>query len=86
VPRNLGETIGTVNPGDTIGINFGMGFALNERMSFSIGYDHSVIGKDRQNCIQIPNAMTAHVGSLLLGYSFRVALDRGFGACNPVLP
>jgi hypothetical protein len=31
-----------------------------------------VIGKDRQNGVQIPNAMTTHVGSFLLGYSFRV--------------
>jgi hypothetical protein len=73
VPRSLGETVGTINPGDMIGVNFGMGFALNERASFSIGYDHSVIGKDRRNGVQIPNAVISQVGSLLLGYSLRLS-------------
>ncbi len=71
VRRSLGVAIGSVDPGDAIGLNFGLGFALNERMSFSLGYDHSVIGKDRQNGAQIPNSMLTEVGSLLLGFSFR---------------
>jgi hypothetical protein len=73
VPRSLGESIGSINPGDVIGLNFGMGFALNERTSFSLGYDHSVVGKDRRNGVQIPNAVISQVGSLLLGYSLRLS-------------
>lgn len=37
----------TVNPGNVIRFGFGMGFAFNERTSFSLGYDHSVIGKTK---------------------------------------
>lgn len=40
-----GSLIGDVDPGDVIGINFGIGIGLNERTSFSIGYEHSFIGK-----------------------------------------
>ncbi len=72
VRRDLGDPIGTINPADMIGVNFGMGFALNERASFSIGYDHSVVGKDQQNGITIPNAVMSQVGSLILGYSLRL--------------
>ena len=39
------ENGGTVDPGDVVRFGFGMGFAFNERTSFSLGYDHSVIRK-----------------------------------------
>ena len=33
--------IGTVDPGDVVEVNFGMGVAINDRSSFSIAYDHN---------------------------------------------
>ncbi|SFL83801.1 transporter [Marinobacter zhejiangensis] len=39
------ENGGTINPGNVTRFGFGMGFAFNERTSFSLGYDHSVIPK-----------------------------------------
>lgn len=36
---------GTVDPGDMVRFGFGMGFSFNERTSFSLGYDHTVIGQ-----------------------------------------
>ena len=43
------ELLGTIAPGDIIGFNIGMGLALNEKSSFSIGYDHSAVGRTLQN-------------------------------------
>jgi hypothetical protein len=35
--------VGKVDPGDAVRVNFGMGFAVNERTSFSLGYSHDYI-------------------------------------------
>lgn len=67
--RQLG--IGTYDPGDAFGFNFGMGLALNENVSFSLGYDHSVIGRNRQDGKAVGESDT-HVGTLLFGYSLRL--------------
>jgi hypothetical protein len=66
------EFLGTVAPGDIIGFNFGMGLALNEKSSFSIGYDHSSIGRTKQDGVTVPGSVRTQLGTLLLGYSFRV--------------
>ncbi|CAG0977839.1 hypothetical protein ANRL4_01681 [Anaerolineae bacterium] len=68
--KDLG--IDSYDPGDAIGFNFGMGIALNEAVSFSLGYDHSIIGKDSQNGATLSNATTTHVGTLLFGYSLKL--------------
>ncbi|CAG1012612.1 hypothetical protein ANAEL_04457 [Anaerolineales bacterium] len=68
--KDLG--IDSYDPGDAIGFNFGMGIALNEAVSFSLGYDHSIIGKDSQNGTTLSEATTTHVGTLLFGYSLRL--------------
>lgn len=79
IERNVDDTDGgkdlgieSYDPGDAIGFNFGMGIALNEAVSFSLGYDHSIIGKDSQNGATLPNATTTHVGTLLFGYSLKL--------------
>ena len=66
------EALGTIAPGDIFGFNFGMGLALNEKSSFSIGYDHSAIGRTQQNNVTVPGSVRTQLGTLLLGYSFRV--------------
>lgn len=66
------EALGTITPGDIFGFNFGMGLALNEKSSFSIGYDHSSIGRTQQNDVTVPGSVRTQLGTLLLGYSFRV--------------
>jgi hypothetical protein len=46
--RNLGEGMGgEIDPGDVVGFSFGIGFAINERTSFSLGYDHNTVLKTR---------------------------------------
>jgi hypothetical protein len=70
------ELLGTVEPGDVFGFNFGMGLALNERASFSIGYDHNSVGRMHQNSVVIPGSVRVQLGTLLLGYSYRMKNNR----------
>jgi len=68
--------IGSVQPGGVFGFNFGMGLALNERSSFSIGYDHSSVGKTKINGGAAPDSVRVQLGTLLLGYSVRINPSR----------
>lgn len=72
IERDVGEDFGDIDPGDVIGVNLGMGFSLNERASWSVGYEHNVILKTEQNGSTLPNSQVLQVGSLLFGYSFRL--------------
>ena len=65
------ELLGTISPGDVFGFNFGMGLALNETASVSLGYDHSSVGITQQNGQDIPGSVRTQLGTLLLGYSYR---------------
>ncbi len=67
-----GTFVGEVDAGDAVGIGFGMGLGLNERSSFSIGYDHTWYGESKQDGV-VPNGTTGfQTASLLLGYSYRL--------------
>ncbi|WP_432723648.1 hypothetical protein R0381_000878 [Jeongeupia wiesaeckerbachi] len=67
------EHIGEVDPGDVYEIAFGMGFGINERSSFSLAYDHSLITKTKVNG-EIPTGSTnVQVGILQLGWSYRLS-------------
>lgn len=72
IERKLDEKYGRIDPGDAVGINFGMGLALNEKASFSLAYDLNVIGKSKQNDETIPRSQTIKVGLLMLGYAYRL--------------
>lgn len=65
------EFLGEIAPGDIVGFNVGMGLSLNEKASFSIGYDQSIIGKTQQNGVEVPGAVRTTLGNLLLGVSYR---------------
>lgn len=65
------ESLGEVAPGDIIGFNVGMGLSLNEKASFSIGYDQSIIGRTQQNGVDVPGSVRTTLGNLLLGVSYR---------------
>ncbi|CAN7402146.1 transporter [Variovorax sp. LjRoot84] len=67
------EFIGSVKPGNIFGVNFGMGLALNERSSFSVGVELNSIGKTRQNGIPVVTSVRTQLGSLNLGYSYRIS-------------
>jgi hypothetical protein len=73
IKRHVSSAIGDYDPGDGFTFNFGMGLALNERASFSVGYEHDVFFKDKQNGQYVVNAQTEHLGTLLVGYSYRIS-------------
>lgn len=85
VERNVDEGIGgsfisTVDPGDAVRMSFGLGVALNERTSLSIGYSHDFIAETRSriNGVNV-DTETLSVGSLMLGANYvvndRFAID-----------
>lgn len=71
--------LGNVDPGDVYGYNFGMGLALNERSSFSLGYDGASVGKTKINGADAINASRIQLGTLLLGYSQRLTNATSLG-------
>lgn len=69
-----GTPIGKFDPGDGVNFNIGMGLAINDRASFSLGYDHTVFGKNERNGAVVQNSQTQQVGSVLFGLAYRVGL------------
>lgn len=72
------EPLGELEPGSVIGFNFGMGLALNDKASLSLGYDHSTIARMRQNGTPVAGSVRTQLGTLLLGYSYRINAKRTF--------
>ncbi len=70
------EPLGTVEPGAVLGFNFGMGLALNEKASLSLGYDHNSVARTRQNGVVVPGSVRTQLGTLLIGYSYRFSDTR----------
>ena len=70
------DLLGTVQPGDVFGFNFGMGLGLNEKSSFSIGYDHASVGRTKLNGVSAADSVRVQLGTLLLGYSYRLSSQR----------
>lgn len=65
------ESIGSVEPGGILGVNFGVGLALNDKSSLSIGVDLNSVGRTRQNGDPVRGSVRTQLASLLLGYSYR---------------
>jgi hypothetical protein len=53
-----------------------MGFALNDRSSFSLGYEQNSVGKTKQNGQTAPGSVRVQLGTLLLGYSLQLSNSR----------
>jgi hypothetical protein len=62
----------TIAPGNAIGVNLGMGLALNQDASFSLGYSHNTVQPARENGEVIAGSERLQVGVLLVGLSYRV--------------
>ncbi|MFC5510593.1 acetate kinase [Massilia jejuensis] len=67
------ERLGKVAPGAVIGFNFGMGLALNDKASFSVGYDHNSVARTKQDGRTVPGSVRTQLGTLLIGYSYRLS-------------
>ena len=75
-PRDVGNGFGRIAPGGITDINLGMGLALNERASFSIGYQHSIVGRTVQSGVIAPDrtlvgSPTLQLGTMRFGVSYR---------------
>lgn len=78
VAKDVGGDFGEIDPGDAYGFNFGMGLALNERASFSMGYEHSIISRTKREGEVLPGQVNIHVGTFQLGYSYRLTDKTNF--------
>jgi len=79
IERSIDETIGAsligdVNPGDNISVSMGMGFGLNERASFNLGYEHNYITETKTEINGVvTESDSLQVGLLDLGFSYRLS-------------
>lgn len=67
------QFLGNVQPGDIWGFNVGMGLALNEKASVSIGYDQSIVLPTAESGQTVPGSVRVILGTLLIGYSYRLS-------------
>ena len=83
IRRSVNETIGTgdnarqigrVDPGDAIRASLGMGFAISDQTSLSLGYSHDYIFKTKTQVDGVElSSSTLQVGSLSVGFSHRIS-------------
>ncbi|OJW44359.1 MAG: hypothetical protein BGO60_01485 [Thiobacillus sp. 65-1059] len=66
------RSIGEVDPGDSLGLNVGMGLGLNERSSFSLSYEHTWIDKTRLDGKVADGSMWVQLATLQAGFSYRL--------------
>lgn len=74
IERDTGQEFSEIDPGDAIGFNFGVGFAINGHTSFSLGYDHNVILETTRESDPGLDAVfdRYQIGVFLLGLSHRL--------------
>jgi hypothetical protein len=67
------ELLGRMSPGYSFGFNVGMGLALNDKASVSLGYDHKAISRPLQNDQPIPGSVRTQVATIMVGLSYRIS-------------
>jgi hypothetical protein len=65
------EFLGDFRAGDVLGMNFGMGLALNDKSAFSIGVDLNSVGRVKLNGAPVSGSVRTQLATLMLGYSYR---------------
>lgn len=71
-PSGGPSTRARLDPGDGIGMNFGVGFAMNERTSISLGYEHVFVMRSSQDGRAIAGS-SADIGTFNFGLAYRVS-------------
>jgi hypothetical protein len=66
------QALGDIHAGNIVDVSIGMGLALNEKMSMSLGYDQALVGPTTQNGDRIPGSVRTVLGTLLIGGSYRL--------------
>lgn len=85
IERKINDELGRIDPGNAFGLSFGMGMAINQDASFTLGYSHNSVSQTRQNGSPLKGSQRLQVGSLLVGLSHRagrntsIALSLGVG-------
>jgi hypothetical protein len=71
------RTVSNVDPGDAIRFGVGMGLSLNEKVSFSIGYQHDWIMKTTTTFAESGDfsSETLNVGSMTFGVNWQMSPD-----------
>jgi hypothetical protein len=69
---DVGGTTGEIDPGDSISAGLGMGFSINDKASFSLGYSHSVVGETERNGEPFANSDELQVGAASFGYAYQL--------------
>lgn len=79
IPRDVGGEIGRIDPGSGGNANVGLGVSLNEKLSLTIGYDHTVFSRptSASNLLLTTTPRATQIGVLLIGGSYRWS-DRSF--------
>ena len=77
--RDVGGQIGRINPGSGGNINFGLGISLNEKVSLTLGYDHTVFERptSASNLLLTTTPQVTQIGVLLVGAAYQLS-DRSF--------
>lgn len=74
--RDVGYGYGHVDPGGILDLNVGMGLGLNEKASFSIGYQQSIVYQTTQTApatgLELTRIGTIQLGTLRFGVAYRL--------------
>ena len=65
------QYLGSVKIGNEADVSIGMGMALNDKASLSIGYDQTFVGSTYESGRKVPGSTKVWLGSLLIGGSYR---------------
>jgi len=73
IPRDIGGEIGRVDPGSGGNGNIGLGVSLNEKLTLTLGYDHTIFSRPTaaSNVLLTTTPQVTHIGVLLIGGSYR---------------
>ncbi|MFC5582513.1 acetate kinase [Rhodanobacter terrae] len=66
------QYLGKISVGDIADASIGMGLALNDKASISIGYDQSFVGLTKQNNKTVAGSARTVLGTLLIGGSYKL--------------
>ncbi|WP_243633849.1 transporter [Motiliproteus coralliicola] len=72
------QEIGKVDPGDAVRMSFGMGYSINERAAFTLGFKNDWIQatKTTINGVELSSSQL-NIGSILMGYSYQLKPNVG---------
>jgi hypothetical protein len=73
--RDVGGQIGRIDPGSGGNLNLGLGLSLNEKLSLTLGYDHTVFERptSASNLLLTTTPQVTQIGVLLLGGAYRLS-------------